>query len=77
MNRVAPSRRPSALQRRGQVGAAARRGWRRAAEGLDGRPGPVGRQLQRGRRAGQLLAPVGQLPVQRAGPRRQSRCQTA
>ena len=49
----------------------------RAPVRLHRRPRPVGRQLQQRRRAGQLLPPVAELPLQHARPSSRSRCQTA
>ena len=77
MNRRRPlaagrARASAAAQLRGQVEAAAAPPRKR----LHRRPRPVGRQLEQRRRAGELLAPVGELALRAPRRRASARCQT-
>ena len=77
MKSVAPSRWRQRLERRRTARAGSAHGERRAAVGLHGRARPVGRQLQRGGRAGELLASSSRAARPAPRPGASSRCQAA
>ena len=64
MNSVSALAPAEGLQRAASAPPAARSRWRAPRKLCDRRPRPVGRQLQQRRRPGELLAPVGELPLE-------------